>query len=114
MEWFYTGLGGIKQGENSVGFKNIIIRPEIVGDLKWVKSSYLSPYGIIRSEWKKENNILEMKVQIPANTSAIVFLATSKEKSVRESGKQLPVFKTEDGQYFCKVGSGTYNFTMEH
>ena len=32
MEWFYTGVGGIRQDENSLAFKNIIIRPEIVGD----------------------------------------------------------------------------------
>ena len=114
MEWFYNGLGGIKQDENSVGFTDIIIRPDIVGDLTWVKSSYQTPYGQIRSEWKKENNNLEMKVQIPVNTSAIVYLATSKQESVRESGKQIPVFKTEDGQYVCKVASGTYNFSMEH
>ena len=112
MEWFYTGLGGIKQDENSVGFKNIIIRPEIVGDLKWVKSSYQSPYGIIRSEWKKENNNLEMKVQIPANATAIIYFPTSDHNSVTESDKKIDVLKTGSGKYFCKVGSGIYNYKL--
>jgi len=112
MEWFYTGLGGIKQEETGVAFKNIIIRPEIVGDITWVKSSYQSSNGLIRSEWKKEQNILEMTVEIPANTSATIHLPTNQEESVTENGKKTTVSKTADGKYFCKVGSGTYIYKM--
>ena len=73
MEWFYTGLGGIKQESGSSAFKKIIIRPEIVGDITQVNTSYLSPYGKIKSEWKKEQNSLEMRVEIPSNTEASIF-----------------------------------------
>ncbi|MEI6677399.1 MAG: family 78 glycoside hydrolase catalytic domain [Mariniphaga sp.] len=114
MEWFYTGLGGIKQEENSVAFKNIIIRPEIVGDITWVKSSYHSPYGLIRSEWKKENHQLEMKVEIPANTTATIFLPANQEASVIENGKKIAVSKSADGKFFCKVGSGSYLYKMNY
>jgi len=114
MEWFYTGLGGIKQEENSVAFQNIIIRPEIVGDITWVKSSYQSAYGLIRSDWKKENNILEMKIQIPANTSATIYFPTNQEGSVTENGKKTTVLKTADGKYFCKFGSGSYIYKMSY
>lgn len=114
MEWFYTGLGGIKQEENGVAFQKIIIRPEIVGDITWVKSSYQSTNGLIRSDWKKEQNILEMKVQIPANTTATIYLPTNHEGSVTESGKKTIVLKTADGKYFCKVGSGSYVYRMSY
>ncbi|HEY3389469.1 MAG TPA: family 78 glycoside hydrolase catalytic domain, partial [Prolixibacteraceae bacterium] len=114
MEWFYTGLGGIKQEDNSVAFKNIIIRPEIVGDITWVNSSYQSSYGLIRSDWKKEQNSLEMKVQIPANTTATIYLPTNKEESVTENGKKIDLTKTPQGKYFCKVGSGTYIYIMNY
>jgi hypothetical protein len=30
MEWFYSGLAGIRQDENSVAFKEIILKPEPV------------------------------------------------------------------------------------
>jgi len=113
MEWFYTGLGGIKQEENSVAFRNIIIRPEIVGDITWVKSSYQSPCGLIRSEWKKEGNILEMKVEIPANTSATIFFPTNQQASVTENGTKVAVSKTIDGKYYCKIGSGSYIYRMK-
>jgi alpha-L-rhamnosidase len=113
MEWFYTGLGGIKQEENSFAFKNIIIRPEIVGDLTFVKSSYQSPCGLIKSEWKKENNTLEMKVVIPANTSATIYFPTKEKSSIKEGGRRIDVTKSDEGKYFCKVGSGTYDYRME-
>jgi len=112
MEWFYTGLGGIKQLEDSVAFKYIVIRPEIVGDITWVKSSYQSSFGLIRSDWKKEQNILEMKVEIPSNTSATIYLPTNQEESVTENGMKTTVLKTADGKYFCKVGSGSYVYRM--
>ena len=112
MEWFYTGLGGIKQDEGSTGFSKIIIKPEVVGDLTWVKSSYISPYGLIRSEWKKENNLLEMTVEIPVNTSATIFLPTKDKNSVTQDGKKITLIKTVDGKYYRKVGSGIYIFRM--
>ncbi|MCX6238528.1 MAG: family 78 glycoside hydrolase catalytic domain [Bacteroidia bacterium] len=112
MEWFYTGPGGIKQEENNVAFRNIIIRPEIVGDITWVKSSYQSPHGLIKSEWKKENNILEMKVEIPVNTTATIYLPTNQEASVTENGMKVAVSKTANNKYFCKVGSGNFIYKM--
>ena len=112
MEWFYTGLGGIKQEEGSIGFSKIIIQPEVVGDLTWVKTSYQSPYGLIKSEWKKENNMLEMVVEIPANTAATIYFPTLNKASVTENGKKITVLKFPNGPYFYKTGSGTYHFKM--
>jgi len=114
MEWFYTGLGGIKQEENSVAFKNIVIRPEIVGDITHAKTTYQSLYGPIKSEWKKEAKSLELKVSIPANTSATIYLPTNNPSSVTEGGKVVAVSKTGDGKFFFKVGSGNYVFSMTH
>ena len=114
MEWFYTGLGGIKQEKGSVAFKNIIIRPEIVGDITQVKTRYLSPFGKIKSEWKKENNLLVMKVEIPSNTEASVFFPIKEESEVTENGKHIALIKTADGKYCCRVGSGVYTFRMKY
>ena len=112
MEWFYTGLGGIKQDENSVGFRNIIIRPEIVGDLTWAKSSYQSPYGIIRSEWKKNVKGLEMKIEIPANTTAKIYFPIKKQTIITENGKKMTAIAGAEGKYFCNAGSGNYVYQI--
>ncbi len=113
MEWFYTGLGGIKQESGSTAFKNIIIRPEIVGDIAQVKASYLSPYGKIKSEWKKEPNLLEMLIEIPSNTEALIFFPFKSKTPVTENGKNIALSKSADGKYYCKVGSGNYIFKMK-
>ena len=119
MEWFYTGLGGIKQEENSFSFRNIIIRPEIVGDITQVTSSYQSPYGMIRSAWKKEKNILGMKIDIPVNTSATIYLPTLNRSSITVDGrpidnkKDIHYLKSDNGKSLYRIGSGSYHFILK-
>ena len=93
MEWFYEGLAGISQPENSVGFKNIVIRPQVVGDITHASASFQSPYGEIRSAWTKTGSMFELKVTVPPNTSAEIYLP----------GAISPV----------KVGSGNYSYNID-
>ena len=53
-EWFYKALAGINPAPDAVGFDKIIIHPQPVGDLKWVKASYDSVHGKIVSEWRRK------------------------------------------------------------
>ena len=116
MEWFYTGLGGIKQDMKSVAFKNIIIRPEIVGDISEAKAEYQSPYGSIKSEWTKKNGYFTLKIEIPVNTSATVYLPSTEVNSITESDKAIANQKgiqfigTEKDKSLYKIGSGVYLF----
>jgi hypothetical protein len=109
MEWFYSGLAGIKQAKNSIAFKNIEISPQAVGDVTSVKASYRSPYGIIRSEWTKQGYDFELNVEIPVNTSATIFIPCKPDQTIIMNGA---VVKTNYPVRTCeiKVGSGTYNF----
>jgi len=72
MEWFYSGIGGIRQAEESMAYRKIIIAPEIVGDLKWADASINTVNGKISSSWKIEDNNLTMKVRIPPGCIARV------------------------------------------
>jgi hypothetical protein len=74
MEWFYSGLGGIYQKENSIAYSDIIIAPKPVGDIKWVKCSYNSLMGLISSVWEKTDEILSLKIKIPESSSASVVI----------------------------------------
>ena len=49
-EWFYKALAGIQPAPDAVCFDKIIIAPQPVGDLKWVKAAYESVHGKIVSE----------------------------------------------------------------
>jgi alpha-L-rhamnosidase len=45
QEWFYHDLAGIGCDPAGPGFKKIIINPQPVGDVKWVKAGYDSIRG---------------------------------------------------------------------
>ena len=89
--WFYKTLGGIRPA--APGFKQIIIKPAIVGDLAWVKCFHESAYGRIVSNWKRSGNKLTMDVTIPANTTAIVHVP-GQDGGVHEVGPGRHQFKS--------------------
>lgn len=116
--WFYRTLAGINPDENSPGFKEFIMKPEVVGDLTWVRASHDSPYGKIGSAWKTGNDSLVMDITIPVNTTARVYIPCEHPETIRESGMSvsrsgdIKVEKAENGKTILKVGSGKYHFTM--
>ena len=71
-EWFIRSLAGIQAG--SKGYKHIIIRPEAVGDLTFVRGACASPYGRIGTEWHRNGDVFTLGVDIPANCTADIYL----------------------------------------
>ena len=114
--WFYQGLAGIQADRTAPGFKKVIIKPAIVGDLTWVKAHFDSPYGRIVSHWRRDAHKLTMDVTIPVNTSATVFVPSKDGAGVTESGKPaaqaqgVKFLRRENGAAILAVGSGTYRF----
>lgn len=113
MEWFYEGLAGIGQAQASVGYKNIIIRPQVVGNITQAKATYQSPYGLIASSWKNENNVFELNVVIPPNTDAIIYLPANKLASIKQNNSLLKSIPVHNGIATIKVGSGSYQFVVK-
>lgn len=119
MEWFYDGLLGIKQSDSSIAYKDIVIKPEIVGDVTSAKGFYYSVRGKIVSEWKKDNNGFSLHVVIPANTNATVYLPAIRESKISENGvnfsknKGVKLIGYETGRAIIKVGSGDYHFSVK-
>lgn len=119
MEWFYSGVSGIRQEEGSVAFKHIRIYPEPVGDLISAKGSHLSPYGLIVSDWKKMGKAFELSVTIPANTQATVYIPATEIQKLTEKGTLLKnnagvkLMGYEKGRAILNVGSGNYIFKVE-
>ena len=118
MEWFYYGLAGISQSDSSVAYKDIIIRPEVVGDLTHIKGSFQSPYGLIASEWTKNRNSFELRLVIPANTRVTVFLPAAVNAEILLDGqplknrKDVKLVAIKDGRAIIKTGSGLYKFSV--
>lgn len=105
-EWFYRSLLGINPA--APGFKKIIIKPQPAGDLTFAKGSYESPYGTISSDWKITNGKFNLKVGIPANTSAEIWVPL---KYGKVSGGKL--LREEKGYAIFGTGSGNHIFVSE-
>lgn len=112
MEWFYSGLAGIRADEDAVAFDKIKIYPEPVGDVKSAKANYNSSYGLISSDWKIEGNVFELQVEIPANTSATIYLPAKNGQQITEGGKSIQG-QMEGERYVVKMGSGKYHFKVQ-
>ncbi|MCK5129536.1 MAG: family 78 glycoside hydrolase catalytic domain [Clostridiales bacterium] len=72
--WFYRDLAGIDIDESNPGYKHIIVRPNPVEGIDWVCAYHDSRYGRIASEWKVEENIFTLKISIPKDTLAKVYM----------------------------------------
>jgi alpha-L-rhamnosidase len=79
--WMVNSLAGINYDNESRGFKKIIIKPDYVKDLSWVKGEYKSVKGLIKSEWIRLGDRIKLSVTIPANTTATVY--TDKKVEIR-------------------------------
>jgi alpha-L-rhamnosidase len=116
-EWFYHDLAGIQCDPAGPGFKQIVINPAPAGDVTWVKASYNSIHGEIRSEWKRDGRRFVQKVTIPANTAATVFLPGTAPDKVLCNGSPAArcpnvVFQgLRKDRLLYVIGSGTYEFT---
>jgi hypothetical protein len=119
MEWLYGGLGGIRQQAHSVAFRDVLIDPQIVGDVHSAQTHYESPYGTIRCEWEKRpDGRYRMSVTIPPNSTAKIALPATDPQQVTTYG--LPLSASEDvrivgtahGKLWTETGSGTYQFEV--
>ncbi len=117
VTWFYEDLAGIRSSEENPGFKQIIMNPDPVDSLDFVKASFQSVYGLIRSEWNKKGKNFNWNITVPVNCSAIVYIPARSKSDVTENGisvcnqKDIEFMKMENGRMVYKIGSGDYHFS---
>ena len=118
MEWFYSGLGGIGQTENSVAYKEIKIEPRMVSGIQSAKVTYESPYGTIFSSWENVETKFNLSVEIPVNSMATVVLPAKSIENIFEGGhliqsnSNFKISKTES-KVTIELGSGKYQFEVK-
>jgi hypothetical protein len=117
-EWFFHDLAGIAADSSSAGFKKIIIKPAVVGDLTWVKGKYDSVRGPITTEWKRAAKYFTLDVAIPPSTTATVFLPATSAGVITESGVTagkspgVQFLRMENGSAVFEIASGRYQFSV--
>ncbi|MBC8231933.1 family 78 glycoside hydrolase catalytic domain [bacterium] len=132
-EFFYNDLAGIKgpdyhgPGYMTPGFREIEIKPHVLGDLTFARASIRTVRGIVSSSWQKMDSSLTLEVSIPVNSRAKVSVPKIGLENVivEEGGKTI----WKDGSYVSgvagiadgsdspgyvtfDVGSGSYLFRL--
>jgi alpha-L-rhamnosidase len=116
--WFYRALAGINPDPVSPGFKHILIKPYLLGNLSHVEARYRSVHGEIRSSWVREKEEFNLSLTIPGNCAATVLLPNTGRSRIQESGQPLAraagvrSLGLREGRAALRIESGSYNFSV--
>lgn len=116
--WWYQTLAGIrladtvsavalKNNPGEIAFKKIVIAPVPVAGLDWVKAEHDSPYGMIRSQWKKANGVFRLDIDVPVNTTATICLPVKPDAKGAVFADAVKIEPLRNRMTFS-VGSGHY------
>ena len=113
-DWMYRVMVGLDTYDDGPGYKHIKIKPHIGGGFTNASASLQTYYGKLSSSWKVDADKTYMDVEIPANTTATVFIPAKNVGSVTESGAAVSAVDTrmEEGYVVVKLGSGMYHFII--
>lgn len=107
--WLYEYLAGIRPDAEKPGFAHVIVKPYTVSGLTHVKATHESPYGAIASSWTRSAGTLTLKVTVPPNTTATIYVPGM---AATEAGG-LKAAMQESGATVFETGSGSYTFTAK-
>jgi len=102
--------------EKSPAFAEFQVKPFFPDSLRFGKAQIETMRGRISSEWEKNPGLFTLKLEVPFNTSATVFIPGSVKSKILES--MTPFEKVEgleylgfkNGNHILKVHSGNYLF----
>lgn len=112
-DWMYRVVCGIET--ETPAYKKSIISPVLTDQLKYAKSSTITPYGLIGSGWTQSGDKITFDIEIPANTISTLILPSPEGSSIKMNGSAVPssLQLSRKGQhYLLQVGSGKYSFEI--
>ena len=111
--WYIDSVLGIRSDPATPGYKMIVIHPPKSGDtpLEWARGYFNSPAGKISVSWQKQrkNSSFYMKVTVPVNTTATVYVPSDGPASATAGALPLRGRETP-GYTVYEVPSGEYEF----
>ncbi len=96
-DWLHRVVGGMAPAEP--GYRRLKIQPVPGGDIFSAVARHRTPYGMAECSWKIEEGQIEVKVEIPPNTTALV---------------TLPGTGSQDEDKPLEVGSGTHSWKYSY
>lgn len=96
-DWLYRRVAGLQAA--SPGYAEAIIAPDLDSDLDWVEAHHETPYGRLAVGWQARDGAVDLRVTVPANTSATLRLPQGWAETGGDGGG-IP------------LGSGTTSFVV--
>jgi alpha-L-rhamnosidase len=116
-DWMYRFMVGLDTYQDGVGYQHIKIQPHIGGGFSYASASLETYYGQVSAGWKVSGTNLELNANIPANTSATVFIPAFSLENITENGKPLDAdWKPTNlcnGYFSIELGSGNFQFIIK-
>jgi alpha-L-rhamnosidase len=109
-EWFHTSLVGIRQADGSTAYGALVFKPKPVGDLRSAEGSYATPQGVARGSWTRSEHRFTLRVTVPANTTAEVWVPTGGGRATLEPARAT-FLRAEGGYAVYAVPAGEFTFT---
>ncbi len=112
-EWFYRWLGGIRPDANHPGFQKFHLEPQTPEGLTYVKTSYKTPFGYIRSDWEKTTaGKTKYTISVPKGTTAMFKIDAKKGLALEIycGSKKLVTKDSEfmNGYFIKELAGGNY------
>ena len=92
-DWMYRKIGGINQLE--AGYHRFFIKPMFVRGIEEARTELESPYGRIVSHWICRQGKIRIEVEVPVNTTAVLYLPEKEDALELGSGTYIYEYGTD-------------------
>jgi alpha-L-rhamnosidase len=113
-QWMIERVGGVAVAADAVAGDRVTIAPSVVGPVRWAKTTYRSPRGPVRCDWRVDDGVLRLNIDVPPGVKALVTVPTPDPSRVTESGLPIAdapgVTPSPSGPAVFTIESGRYSF----
>lgn len=124
--YFYKTLAGIGIDEEKPGFRNVVLKPVVSGDLPYASAYVDTVRGRVVSDWRRDGSTLRYAVSVPGNSTADIYIPKNNWQRVVVTEGETPLWDGEkalaaEGLRFVaeeekhihfRAVSGEYAFTV--
>ena len=96
-QFMHSTIGGISP--LAPGWKEVLVQPQPGGTVTSAKVYHISPYGRVACEWTLKGGKMEVKLEIPPNSTAKVVLPGQEAKTVQSGYHAFSVPFTADERW---------------
>ncbi|MBQ6824213.1 MAG: family 78 glycoside hydrolase catalytic domain [Clostridia bacterium] len=92
VAYLFEHLLGIGQAEGSVGYRKLVIAPQLVSAIGQMKGSMTTPQGVVAVAYRKQEDGVRVEITLPKGTEAVL----------RLGGREIALQEGENTHFFPK------------